>query len=108
MAVSRQSSTDDSETVAMALPRQSCADGRDGSYDCAAPKLRGRFGDGSYGFVVPKLCGRLGDSNRCGALRLCGRIGTVAKALRRQSSAIVERTGQEAAAKICIILALRR
>ena len=47
--------------VAMALLRQSCADGQDGSYGCA----------------VPKLC-------------------------------TVERTGQEAAAKIGVILALRR
>ena len=60
-------------TVTIALPRQSCADGRDGGYGCAAPKLCGRFGDGSYGFVAPKLCGR---------------IGTVAKALRCQSSAL--------------------
>ena len=39
MAISRQSCADDSETVAMAFPRQSCADG---SYGCAVPNLCGR------------------------------------------------------------------
>ena len=45
-------------------------------YDCTAPKLCGRFEDGSYGFAAPKLCRR---------------IGTVAKALQCQSSALLLR-----------------
>ena len=74
MAVPRQSCADDSETVAMAGPRQSCADSWDSSYGCAAPKLCGRFGDCNYGCASPKLCRR---------------IETVAKALRCQSSALL-------------------
>ena len=63
-----------SGTVAMALPRQSCADvSADDIYGCAAPKLCGRIGDDSYGYATPKLFGR---------------IETVAKASRCQSSAL--------------------
>ena len=41
---SRYGCVDDSEMVAMALPRQSCADSQDGSYGFAAPKLCGHIG----------------------------------------------------------------
>ena len=63
---------------------------RDGSYSFAEPKLYRRVGEGSYGFAVPKLCGRIGDGSYGFAMpKLCG----------------IERIGQEAAAKICSILA---
>ena len=56
------------------------------------PKLCGRIRDGSYGCVAPKLCGQFGDGSYGFAVpKLC----------------TIERTGQEAAAKIGVILALR-
>ena len=66
---------------------------RDGSYGFSVPKLCEHVGDSSYGFAVPKLCGRVGDGSKGFAVpKLC----------------TIERTGQEAAAKIGGILALCR
>ena len=73
----------------MALPGQSGADVLETVAKAAVPRLCGRIG--SYGFAVPKLCRRVGDgSYGFAAPKLC----------------TIERTGQEAAAKIGGILTL--
>ena len=65
------------------------------------PPSRADVSDGSEGFAVSKPCGRWLWLGRAKAVR------TMAMAVSRQSRAD-ERTGQEAEAKIGVILALRR
>ena len=75
-------------TVTRAVPCQSCADARIKTVAMALPCR-----NGSYGCAAPELCRHIGnDSYGCAAPKL----------------STVERTGQEAAAKIGVILALRR
>ena len=71
------------------------------------PKPCGRIVDGSYSFFVPHSCAggwTVAKALRAKAVRA---YWTVAKACAPKLCS-VERTGQEAAAKIAIILALRR
>ena len=79
------------QTGAKALPCQSRAD----------------ESDGSKGFVGSKPCRRIGRERRLCQVKAVRTNRTGAKALSGQSR-VDERTGQEAGAKMGIILALRR
>ena len=73
------------ETVAKAVPRQSCTDVSEAVAMASVPKLR-THRKSSYGCAVPKMCGRVGGGTYgFSVLKPCGRIETVAKAVPRQS-----------------------